>query len=253
MALLAWIDINAAKAIRSLVIALLIVGAGISWCGASSLQMSPIRLEIPSGANATALNLQNKGDNAIHLQLRVFRWTQAMGEDVLTPSEEIVVSPPFIVIEPGQEQLIRIMRTPDTPSGTEVNYRLLVDEIPDAKANPQIGVQLRMRHSLPVFVNRSNTTPAEVTFSLQTAGDTWQLLATNSSTRSAQIREAEIINAQGKVILAEPELIGYALPGSQRIWPLKTTDGFTGKGGLFIRIKINNKTLELPLNIQTPR
>ena len=63
---------------------------------ASSLQISPVTVELPPGQSAAALTLRNPGKDTIYGQVRVFRWEQAPDDDRLEASDDLVASPPLI-------------------------------------------------------------------------------------------------------------------------------------------------------------
>lgn len=67
----------------------------------------------------------------------------------------MVASPPISQIPPGKKQLIRLLAKPGSASTEEQAYRVLLDELPAppaATSQPQIGVQIQLRYSIPLFV-----------------------------------------------------------------------------------------------------
>ena len=79
----------------------LLFGAGLilAWAGsawASGLQVAPVSLTLVSTQNADGLWLSNTGTGMLHAQVRVYRWTQVDGAEQLTPSQELVISPPML-------------------------------------------------------------------------------------------------------------------------------------------------------------
>src|SRR3546814_8342266 len=79
----------------------------------SDLQVSPVSLRMQGEQTASALWLSNTGKSALHAQVRIFHWTQAGGNDKLTPTTDLVASPPMVSIEPSKRQLVRIIRVND--------------------------------------------------------------------------------------------------------------------------------------------
>src|SRR3546814_19457105 len=82
----------------------LLLCAGAACAG--GLGVSPILLEFNTQAQAQALWLSNAGDQVLHGQVRAFRWTQANGEDVLTPTRDLVLSPPMLEIAAGDRKSV---------------------------------------------------------------------------------------------------------------------------------------------------
>src|SRR5690348_17457070 len=82
--------------LRGLAAALLIA------CGpacASGLQVAPVGLEFAPGGTAQGVWLTNTGNDLLRAQVRVFHWTQADGQDVLTPAQGLVASPPMLNLD----------------------------------------------------------------------------------------------------------------------------------------------------------
>ena len=100
---------------RLLLCAGLLLAGASAW--ASGLQVAPVSLTLQPMQHADGLWLSNTGTDQVHAQVRVYRWTQADGADQLTPSQDLVISPPMLGIGPGDRQLIRVIRIGAPPSG----------------------------------------------------------------------------------------------------------------------------------------
>src|SRR5260221_9738496 len=107
--------------------------APMAGAEASSLQVTPVRIQVMSPSASAAITVSNPGDDEIAAQVRVFKWTRVNGKDQLEPTREVVASPPLTKLAPGQPYVVRIVRVDPRPVVGEEAYRLLVDEIP----NPQ--------------------------------------------------------------------------------------------------------------------
>lgn len=119
--------------------------------GAASLRVSPVRLEASAAQPTTTLRVWNTDKAAVKIQVRVFRWTRKNGEDILTPTKDVVVSPPISSLKPGAENLIRIVRVATTPITEREAYRVLVDQLPDPKAQKAGVVNVLVRHAIPLY------------------------------------------------------------------------------------------------------
>ena len=207
-------------------IAALIVACILVW-GAqadakSTLRVSPVLLDVRSPAAATAIRIWNESETPVNVQLRVFRWTQDGGEDILEPAEAVAVSPPVTTLQPGSENLIRIVRTAKAAVTREESYRLIVDELPDT-SNQQPGtVKVLMRHSIPVFFEPPRLAGPNVTWStsLQSEG----ILITARNNGGSRLRIADLALSDGsRVVASQGGLVGYVLAGSSASWLLPTT------------------------------
>jgi fimbrial chaperone protein len=119
---------------------------------AASLQISPVTIQLTAAENGKVINLSNGGDEPIHAQVRAFVWDQADEQDKLTPTREIVASPPIAEVAAGGQQVIRVIRSSMEPLQQERAYRLLIDELPPEGATAGANVQFRFRYSVPLFI-----------------------------------------------------------------------------------------------------
>jgi fimbrial chaperone protein len=220
-----------------------------SLASASGLQVSPIGLRLLSAAQADALWLTNTGSEPIHVQVRVFRWSQANGKDVLEPSRDLVVSPPMVTIAPGDRQMVRVIRQVPAPSGTEASYRVIVDELP-IDAGDQPGLKFVLRYSIPVFLAPLGDPPVRTALqaSWDNTPDGPMLRVSNVGSGHAQIADVVWHGAKGQRTVLLSGLVGYALPGSSMSWHLP--QGATQAGGA-VKARINGETSESTLVVDT--
>ena len=219
---------------------------------AATLQISPVVVEFAPSDSATGITLRNPGDRPLYGQVRVFRWTQMDGEDVLAPTQDIVASPPLIEIAPHAEQLVRIVRPNAAAAPGEQSYRLLIDELPEPDARSSDGVMIRLRYSVPVFVEPAAQNAPTLAWSLARAGAGWALDVTNSGTRRAQISGVEFVDRDGKAYTVNKGLLGYALAGQQRRWQVIVPPGAAPGDTLTVRAAVNAMPVEARVHIDAP-
>jgi fimbrial chaperone protein len=123
----------------------------------STLLLWPIQQAIEDDRSGSALWIENRGKTEANVQIRVFAWEQSNYNDNYSAQQQIVASPQFAKIVPGQRQLVRLMRLNRVEAGQERSFRVIVDDIPKdggASANSgTIGLKFQMRYSLPMFVS----------------------------------------------------------------------------------------------------
>ncbi|MGS2743102.1 fimbrial biogenesis chaperone [Halomonas sp. LS-001] len=204
---------------------------------ASSLQIWPIYPVIESHQQASALWLENRGDKTANIQLRIFSWSQAEGDDHFQPQQALVGSPPMMVIAPGERQLVRLIRQAATPPGKEQAYRIIIDEVPDLSPvsddqqnSPQAAISLQMRYSLPLFVYgegasgpehlpTSDTPYPELTWKIVQQEAQPQLEIRNTGQHHARLSQVAFEQSGQKTDVSNG-LLGYVLPGQTQRWPL---------------------------------
>lgn len=202
---------------------------------AAGLQISPVSLTISADKKADEVWLRNASTETVHAQVRVYRWSQADGEDVLTPDNGMVASPPMVQVEPGQQQLVRLVRVGPmaAPAATERTYRLLIDELPIKKVTSKAGLDFVFRYSVPVFVAGTAPAKPQLEWSVQNTGGHAWLVIKNSGNSHSQLAELTFTPPNGKTVMAAAGLAGYVLPGQYRRLQLSVPPSLFVQGGTF--------------------
>ncbi len=207
---------------------------------AASLQISPVMINLRAGQGATGITMQNMGEAPVYGQVRVYLWEQKNGDDVLTPTQDIVASPPIIQIAPKTSQVIRLVRRSQQLPATEQSYRILIDEIPREDSTPGNGVDIRLRYSVPMFVLPSDEHGAPLlAWSVFRKDGNWMLRVRNNGTQRAQIGALHLANPDGQQFEIAQGLFGYVLAGKQREWRLPTPNEADLNGKLSVKANIN--------------
>lgn len=135
---------------RAVFLAIALSCLAVAPSAAASLRVAPIYLDVPAGGFSTTLRVWNSGTRPLSIQVRVYRSTQNGNDDILTPTKDVVASPPIATLKPGGENLIRIVRVANTKVTVRENYRVLVDQLPDPKAAKAGVVSILVRHAIPL-------------------------------------------------------------------------------------------------------
>lgn len=218
---------------------------------AATLQISPVMVDLPAEANATGITLKNPGERPLFGQVRVFRWDQANGEDTLTPTQELVASPPLIQIAAHADQLVRLVRTMPAPTAAEQGYRVLIDELPEPDTAPTSGVTIRLRYSVPVFVEPAvDTGQPRLSWHLSRDAQHWTLRVDNAGGKRAQIAAVQLIDHAGNAYPINKGLLGYALAGRERHWQVTLPDNVAQSGPLKVRAAVNSLPAEAAVAVE---
>lgn len=192
---------------------------------AAALQVSPTTVQFNADGKAERVWLSASGEKPVTGQVRVYRWAQKDGKDVLTPTRDVVASPPMMTVPAGQTQLLRLVSK--VPAGkAEQAYRLIVDELPPAgEKQPHAGMQLLLKYSIPLFVapagkalDNAKRALEGVTFSLQREGSKTWLTADNTRTTHIRLSALTYVTTGGQVQTLNAGLLGYVLAGSHQRW-----------------------------------
>jgi len=222
---------------------------------ASGLQVSPLSVTLKPGHSADGIWLSNVGANPVRAQIRVYHWTQGNGEEQLTPSQGLVISPPMLSLDPGSKQLIRVIRAGPPPVGAaavEDAYRISIDELPVAPTGDRT-VQFVLRQVLPVFVEpvgTANPVP-QLHWSVYSEGGHTSLEVTNSGNAHAQLADISFLTSSNHRIEVAGGLAGYVLPGNTKRW--ETSQPLDLASGGTFEARINGAAATQILSVAAPK
>ncbi|WP_163120835.1 fimbrial biogenesis chaperone [Acinetobacter portensis] len=119
----------------------------------SNFLIWPIYPVLESQDKAAPVWLENVGDEASMVQIRVFKWSKVNNEDQYQEQQEIIASPPIVKVVAGDKQMIRLTKAMNVPDSKEYSYRIIIDELPINlnKDDEVSNVSFKMRYSLPLF------------------------------------------------------------------------------------------------------
>lgn len=216
------------------------IGLGSRQVQAGSLLIWPVDPVINSDESATALWLENQGQEPLHMQLRIFAWEQLDGKEQYLPQDSIAGSPPMMEIAPGQRQLVRLIRQKPAPAGKEEAWRLIIDEIPvlldqDTAGNkkPRAAIGIQMRYSLPLFTYGEGLSPghaiddraSQLQWRIVTAADNMPYLEiSNQGSHHTRLSNVAFKTSNQQTPVKNG-LLGYVLAHSTMRWPLGFTVG----------------------------
>ena len=225
-------------------------GFGPEPAQAQGLQVSPVSVTIEQ--RSSVLRLANGSERALRAQVRVYRWSQEEGEDELSETQDLLASPPFVNVEPGNEQIIRLVRANPvaTQTACEQTFRIIVDELPAEPDQRAAGLNYALRYSVPVYLKDPACDPAppSLTFVIESEGDETWLKVTNSGETRAQLANIAFTGKDGSDITISPGLLGYVLAGAQRRFKLaQPAADFTGGGQ--IQVQVNGTARQEPVSL----
>jgi P pilus assembly chaperone PapD len=118
----------------------------------AGVQVTPIVIQASPRTGLASFRVHNGHARETAYQLEAFEWTQANGESVLTPAEDVVLAPSVFLMPANGDQIVRLAVPRGVLGGArERSYRVLLRELPNQEA-PQSGSRLVIEMSMPVFV-----------------------------------------------------------------------------------------------------
>lgn len=204
---------------------LVALAAASAW-GAGQFQITPVRIFMQPSDRATAVTITNEGDEELVMQADVFEWKQKPGgEDELTPSEDLFLSPPIVKLAPKARQVVRLARVRPTPSAAQLSYRMIIREVPEVKsADQNVQVQFALAFSMPVFITPPGAKSQVDCTVERISRDTVRASCENRGNAYAQLRELSLAAPSGEK-LASRDAGLYILPAVKRTVDLKRAEG----------------------------
>jgi fimbrial chaperone protein len=192
----------------------------------ASLEVAPTKLVV-DGKGATTLTLANRGTDPIIVQIEGFSWEQMNGQDVLKPSNDVLVSPPMARIAPGGKQTVRVMVKPGGDAGKERTYRILASELPDPVNTDPRTIRVLLQFNIPVFAGKPAKAAPQVAWDASAGADGIALSARNLGAAHVKFTKLELVAASGKRMPVKSKGVPYVLAGATRNW---TIGGAFGAG-----------------------
>lgn len=196
--------------IRAGLSALLLMGVSAGAHAAPALQIAninvtPLRLDLPSDREATQMMIRNHADSEVALQLRVYEWVQVDGKDNYRPSRDLVVSPSIVEIDPGRTQTFHVVSVARRAADTESRYRVVIDELPGQAGSAPGTAQTRLRLTLPAFVNSDRTSPGAIEVTVRPDS----LVLANPGGRTVRLADLALSADGAPVDLGEKAMLVY--------------------------------------------
>src|ERR1043165_9139521 len=144
------------RSIATALFASVVACAASAPATAGTLQVEPVLVDVTAPGAALTITLRNEGTAPIEAQIRVYKWAIVNGKEQLTPTNDVVASPPSVTLTPKGQYVARVVRVSKQPVVGEESYRMLVDQLPDLAQQRNGSVNLMVRYSIPVFFGAPN-------------------------------------------------------------------------------------------------
>lgn len=187
---------------------------------AGTLTTSPVRVDLSEQSATGMLKVVNEGKTRSIIQIDTVSWRQEKGDDLYTPTDDLLALPTLFELEPGERQLVRVGVRKSPESGTERAYRLYLSEVPDKSVPEKKAVRVLLRIGIPVFVHKSEQVASALHWQASCAGGILRLQASNGGKGHARIIKFSLKAKSGKKPLGGVASPSYVLAGAKRIWSL---------------------------------
>jgi fimbrial chaperone protein len=224
----------------------------VGLAAAGSFQVSPVRVQLTPSNPTGAISVRNDSQaESVVLQLRVMDWKQEQGEDIYTPSTELIATPPIFTIAAGGAQTVRVGLRKTVQTDVQQTFRLYLTEVPPPPKEGFQGLQVALNIGIPIFVAPKVVTGTPPVWrAAMTTDGKLGLGATNASNMHVQILDAQLYDEQdgnAVAVLLEPR---YILAGQTSSWQLTLTR--KPKGMLRATIRTDAGSIETKIPLATP-
>jgi len=212
---------------------------------AGVFSVSPVRMYMAPKDRAIAVTINNDSDDVLVMQADVYVWKQNPGgEDQLTLTEDMILSPPILKLAPRSHQVVRLAMFGPRPTTEQLTYRLVVREVPEANpAENKLQLQLALAFSLPVFITPSNARRQLGCAINRVSVDTVRADCENTGNAYAQTREFTLLSASGEK-LAMRDSGGYILPSIKRSFEIKRAEGPIAAGNAKLVVVVDDGSIQ---------
>ncbi|ABI62226.2 Chaperone protein ecpD [Granulibacter bethesdensis CGDNIH1] len=201
---------------------------------AQGISITPVSISLASGQMTSMVTLTNSGDADLSFQVRSFKWDSSPEAPYhLTPTDQLLVSPPLGTIPPHNSQIIRIVLR-RAATTTENSYRILIDQIPAPGTAGIVNVAIRL--SIPLFAAPPSPVSPHLQWSIERSTAGTFLIAFNTGGKHLKIYDVSLSNGK-KNIKIKVEISPYILPHTAQKW--KIPDNIENTGQIIILGKSN--------------
>lgn len=238
--------------LMGMVASAMVFGPSPAPAHAGSFSISPLRVELSAAAGTGALTLRNQEDAPVVVQVEAMLWEQVDGQDRLTPTRDLLVSPLVFTMPGNGSQLLRVALRRPADAGHELSYRLILTEVPQPVSREFTGLNVALRVSLPVFVAPAAEAAPRLEWTAAPAADgALAVTARNAGNAHARILRFEIAPATGTAGARLQEVTAYLLPGQSRTWTFDKQQDETISSTEWTRLRVKGTTEAGDFEVET--
>jgi fimbrial chaperone protein len=209
---------------------------------AGTFSISPVGAELSTAAQTEAFTLRNQEDAPVVVQAEMMLWEQAGGEDRLTPTRDVLVSPAVFTIPGKGSQLVRVALRRPADAQRELSYRLLLTEVPQKAEATVTGLNMALRLSLPVFVAPQALAAARLEWTVAPGDAGVPLTARNTGNAHTRVLSFSVTPEGAAAPVMQQTVATYVLPGQARSWTLDNKNDTATASTDWRRLRVKGST-----------
>jgi fimbrial chaperone protein len=178
---------------------------------AQAFKLIPLsRVFAPSGPNAIqSYEIENTTGEPLAVELNIAKREMSLqGVDKLIPAnDDFMIYPPQVLLQPGENQTVRVTWLGDPKPTQELAYRLIAEQLPinlatnvgtlpDAKSGFSTSIKLKMRYQGSIYIRPSQAQPnvviERIEPKLENGKSMLAITLQNQGTARANLKEGQL-------------------------------------------------------------
>ncbi len=202
---------------------------------AGTFSIAPVRIELAGAQRTAVLTVHNDDAAPLVVQVSALNWAQTAGEEGYAATHELLATPPVFTLPPNGEQIVRVALRRDPDATRELDYRLLLAEVPQPIDKNFTGLRVALRLSIPVFVRAASPVPAALAWRAQWQDDGELAVSASNTGQTHQQVSDFTLHFAGSEGSARGVVSRYVLPGSTVTWKIAPPAGVARASAMSIR------------------
>jgi fimbrial chaperone protein len=220
-----------------------------SFAYGSVIEVRPTMLVITPSQRVAVLSLVNPDASDVVYQVRIFRWRQNEGKQILEPTDDVIASPPIASLAGHGSQVVRVGLRGASAPDQETAYRLILEELPATNKPGLAGLNISLRLSLPLFVRSQFVLPPDqLAANMRVSGNKATVTVHNNGPFTSRIIQATLaIPAAGD---DKPSIksLTYILPGQWASYDFALASPLPSSRGAVLTVQTDSG----PVDLDTP-
>lgn len=210
---------------------------------AGNFSVTPVRIYMASRERATAVTVTNEGADELVMQADIYEWKQTPdGQELLTLSEDMILSPPILKMAPRSRQVVRLISLIGPVTDQQHTYRMIAREVPEAKSDrSDLQLQIAYAFSIPIFITPPGALARLDCTLARVALDVVKAVCQNAGAAAAHPIALQINNSALENV-ASQDSGAYILPGVTRSFDLKRKEGTIPAGKTRLVVSMSDGT-----------
>jgi len=188
---------------------------------AAGFDVAPTRIFIGAGKKTAVLEVTNRGDKMVALQLRAVRWKQGEdGKNDFEDTRDIIFFPKITRVKTGETRTIRVGYQGGAEA-REKTYRVFIEELASSRDSGG-GLGFTIRLSVPIFITPHKVVVKNSLERVELSRGKALLTLKNNGTVHAVVRRValSVLDNEGKETFRKEISGWYVLAGDVRTYAI---------------------------------